>query len=66
MVRNQKVFVKLESVLNLQHDYARAVDVFEQAGTGTGETLKTHNRARVGAYEEIIKTLELPIRIKQR
>lgn len=62
-VRNQKVFVSLESVLNLQHDYGRAVDAFD--ATGTSESLKTHNRARVAAYEEIIKTLQLPIRLQQ-
>lgn len=58
-VQNQKVFVKLEAVLDLQRRYSRTA-IGEQGATG--EIAKASWRGRLAAFEEIIALLELPIR----
>lgn len=57
-VQNQKVFVRLESVLILQRRYSRAVTALSEATTPEA---KAAWGARVTAFEEAVAVLELPI-----
>lgn len=65
-IRNQKVFVRLDGVLNLQLDYAQAVVTYgvERDKDKEDSSLRDFYRGRVTTYEEVIKTLDLPISIK--
>jgi len=63
-IQNQKVFITLESVLNLQLDYAKAVVAKGAASESQSDTIKAHHRARVETFAEVIKTLKLPIRLQ--
>lgn len=58
-VQNQKVFVKLESILALQRRYSRALTAQTQT---TSEIAAASWNARVAAFEEVVALLELPIR----
>ena len=66
-VRNQKVFVRMESVFELQRQYLAAVDKYrvekERERSGNKSDLAaTHAAKRI--HEQIIKTLDLPIQIE--
>lgn len=65
-IRNQKVFVRLGAVLDLQLDYAQAVVAYgvEHNKEKEDSSLRDFYRGRVTAFQEVIKTLELPISIK--
>jgi hypothetical protein len=65
-VRNQKVFVRLDGVLNLQLDYAQAVVAYgvERNKDKQDSSLRDFYRGRVVTYEEVIKTLQLPVSVK--
>lgn len=61
--RNQKVFVALSAVLELQSQYHRAVQDLKTLPESTEEWIRSLRRQRVNAYEQVIRTLELPIPI---
>ncbi len=65
-IRNQKVFVRLDGVLSLQLDYAQAVVTYgvERNANKEDSSLRDFYRGRVTAFEEVIKTLQLPVDIK--
>lgn len=62
-VRDQKVFVRLGSVMELQEQYLRTCDDASKATQGGtyGSAL-----ARKAAYENVIKMLDLPIELVHR
>lgn len=61
-VRDQKVFVKLSAVLELQNAYLQAlVRHEEKRGSGNVDVLLAERVRTIGA---IIKVLDLPIEIK--
>lgn len=62
-VQNQKVFVQLESVMKLQQKYLHHIDTFREAKgkSNIDQHLVSNIRTRVAMYDEVIRTLDLPI-----
>lgn len=63
--KDQKVFVKLADVLELQKFYKQALERKTRVGAATNSTdwLKSAAQAQVSTIERVIKTLQLPIDI---
>ena len=57
-IRNQKVFVRLDNVMDLQRRYERAKTGYDKA---VGDLAQSVWKARKEAFEEVIAVLQLPM-----
>lgn len=57
-IQNQKVFVRLDNVLDLQRRFQRAKEWHEKADS---DIAKAVWKARKEAFEEVIAVLQLPM-----
>lgn len=64
-VGNQKVFVQLKDVMDLQKEYLNAVTAYEasKAATAADAGLRGIHRTRVQTYERVIRLLGLPLSV---
>lgn len=60
-VQNQKVFVRLSAVLQLQSQYKK---ILAYQGTATGDAENDCRVAERQAFEKVIQILELPIEVE--